>query len=899
MDKGRRRNKGFILLFAAALSLLTALLSLSAESAGGEVPSLPEQNIESAAKIAADGAGTVKFGDYSSPWTPSWKIRSEGRFRVDPVLLIMMGILLFCFLALFVTIRGIGTALAEGLSIRAAASALITGDIMPLEKKKQMRYLRRQGLGLRFKLASFTIVLILLVVIMISAPLYIRMTRTQRETLLRGLWDRSTVLLEGLSANARDYLPGEDPADKKSVELASLPAQIAAVPEVRYITITAYNPKTPFFDDLILVSNDPDLRSKIDTDEFRPGISRLTDVLTPRLENIAGELNDRARAEVGELSAAIADLSREARELASITGYTSINRIHDIQLSIRFLETRISEQLFAISREIGSEPAYVIEPPVRSISDTLGGLISGISRLAAILTDKDNHASRRAADLWSDENLTYIFFKPVMYRQGIEDVYFRGLIRLEVSIDSILNEITQGQREILKMILLVAGIVLVIGSIGVFIFSTLMIRPIKKLVSHVELIRDTEDKSKLKGVDIIIRSHDELAVLGDTINEMTHGLVKAAQASNDLTIGKEVQKKFIPLETDKDGNKLTSGFKDTANAQFFGYYEGAKGVSGDYFDYLDLDGRYFAVIKCDVAGKGIPAALIMIQVATMFLNYFKGWKPTANGMHIEKVVYQINDFIEALGFEGRFAAFTLCIFDSQTGLLRFCNAGDNIVHWYDASEGKMKRMTLHQTPATGVLPNVMVESKGGYMVQTVTIDPGDVLFLYTDGIEESKRKFRDARFNESLCTEGDADTSHENHMVGQGEEELGTGRVEAIINAVMNKQIYSINKYHNPEGEITLQFDFTACTGQVEEAIMALVSVEKMFRLYKNPAAGEDARVLVDRKVDEFLKVHFLQYGRYCVQTREYLENNSYLYYTHVVEDPQYDDLTIMGIKRK
>ena len=144
-----------------------------------------------------------------------------------------------------------------------------------------------------------------------------------------------------------------------------------------------------------------------------------------------------------------------------------------------------------------------------------------------------------------------------------------------------------------------------------------------RLVAHVEIIRDTENKADLAGKDIAVKSKDEIAVLGDTINDMTHGLVKAALASQDLTIGKEVQKMFIPLETDSRGNKLTTGRTDTKGAEFFGYYEGAKGVSGDYFDYLKLDERYFAVIKCDVAGKGVPAALIMIEVATLFLNFFK------------------------------------------------------------------------------------------------------------------------------------------------------------------------------------------------------------------------------------------------------------------------------------
>jgi hypothetical protein len=61
---------------------------------------------------------------------------------------------------------------------------------------------------------------------------------------------------------------------------------------------------------------------------------------------------------------------------------------------------------------------------------------------------------------------------------------------------------------------------------------------------------------------------------------MTHGLVKAALASQDLTIGKEVQKMFIPLDTDDLGRKLTSGYQDTPFAQFFGYYEGAKVFRG-------------------------------------------------------------------------------------------------------------------------------------------------------------------------------------------------------------------------------------------------------------------------------------------------------------------------------
>ena len=781
------------------------------------------------------------------------------KMTLNPVVILTAILIIFCILGSFVAIRGIGGTISEGAAIRHDALAIITGDSMPTEKKQKIVRIQKRGTGLRFKLASFTIALVLLIVVGISTPMYLMMTTMQRETLLQSLWDRSKVLLEGLASTARAYLPM---GDQGALELGFLPAQSTALPEANYVTITGFRSGS-VYSDHVWATNDPNIGSKIDTAEYRPGVSRIRDRLTPRYEQITTEMNRRAREKAGGLSRSIQELTQEGESLALRTDAASRQRLNDIQVTILSLEVRLAEILAEISEEVGSEPNFSI---------------SNIRR---------------------DTNRTFIFFKSVMYRHDGEENFFRGLIRLEVSLDSIMEAILQGQIVLLQTILIVALAALLIGIAGAFILSTLIISPIKKLVTHIEIIRDTEDKAKLTGVEINIKSKDEIAILGSTINDMTRGIVKAALAASDLSIGKEIQKKFIPLDLDSQGNKQTSGFKKTPDLNFFGYYEGAKGVSGDYFDYKDLDGRYYAIIKCDVAGKGIPAALIMIQVATMFLNHFKQWKPDEKGMGIEELVYHINEFIETLGFEGRFAAFTLCILDSKTGVIRFCNAGDNIVHIYDASEGRIKEITLPETPATGVLPNSMIESKGGYKVQTVTIDHGDILLLYTDGIEEAKRKFRDSDFKEITCTEGRIDTPHENHLCGQADEVMGPERVVSIINAVMAREVYTMKKFHNPEGDMELQFDFSGCEGKVEEVIMAMVSAEKMFRCYKNPEAEEDSRLLVDKKVDEFLKNHFLQYRRYCSHTREYPENEAYMYYTHIKEDEQYDDLTILGIKRK
>ena len=783
------------------------------------------------------------------------------RFEIGDIILIL--VFLLCALVLFYSIRGIIGAIKESSAIKLDAAALVTGDLMPLEKKKRIVRIKKRVSGLRLKLVSFTIALALAVDLMVSVPLYIIMTQSQRRTLIKGLLDRSTVLLEGLAANSRAYLSQEN-----IESMIFLPSQMVSIPEALYVTITGYNPETLVFGDQVWASNDPNILRKIDSQQLHPGVSRITDVLSPFVYELSAELNEQAKERISGFPETIVRLREEASLLAGMTRSPDDSeidfRLEEVLTTIQIMETRISDTLYRITSGIKSVPEYSLDNFVLS----------------------DNHR--------------YLFYKPIMYRHGAEEDFFWGVVRLEVTINSILNEIDAQQQTLIRVNLLVGLAAQTIGAIGAFILSTIIIRPIRQLVKYVEVIRDTEDKARLSVADLKLKSHDELAVLGDTINEMTQGLVKAARAASDLSVGKEIQKKFLPLDLDKEGNKLSSGIEETGYLNIFGYYEGAKGVSGDYFDYQDLDGRYYAIIKCDVAGKGIPAAFIMIQVATMFLNFFRRWSPTTKGMQIEDMVYQINEFIENLAFEDRFAAFTFCLYDSHTGITRFCNAGDNIIHLFDASEQKVVNLTLPETPAAGVLANADVESKGGYRVQTITLDHGDMLLLYTDGIEEGMRKFRDSDFNEILCTVGPNDTRHENHGSGQGAEEIGSERVLDIINAVMNKQIYILHKWHNPEGDDKLlYFDFRTCKGSVEEVIMAMVSVEKMFRCYYYPKATENDRVQVDKIVDSFLKEHFLQYRDYCSFTREIPGKSSYMYYTNLMEDEQNDDLTILGIKRK
>jgi hypothetical protein len=404
---------------------------------------------------------------------------------------------------------------------------------------------------------------------------------------------------------------------------------------------------------------------------------------------------------------------------------------------------------------------------------------------------------------------------------------------------------------------------------------------------------------------IDVRSKDEIGTLATTVNQMIQALVKAAIASKDLTVGKGVQKMFIPLEvdpTDPAGGKGATGGEQDESIEIFGFYEGAKGVSGDYFDYRKLTDQYYAVIKCDVAGKGVPAALIMVEVATIFSTYFRNWTPKDPGLKIDDLAGLINDMLEERGFKGRFAALTLAIINSGTGKSYFVNAGDNILHIYRSAQRKMVEIKLPDAPAAGVFPKELVEMKGGFKMVSQQLESGDTVFLFTDGIEEAKRLFRNERFDLVSCDEpglGENEEHGGTHLKGSDNEELGMIRIYDLLNAVFNRQVFRLIKFHNPIPEEDLIFDFTECAGTVEEGVLAMVSVEKVFRIYPDSEATMEDRVSVEKNIDAFLKKYFKQFDRYFHSPIHSEEEQPVAVYGRLKEDEQYDDLTILAIRKK
>ena len=797
--------------------------------------------------------GTVKI-EPEIRFVPDWKeYRSPYRFSLYINYLLLAGVVLLSIAILIFAFHGFVSTARETVLVRKEVQALITGGLMPTEKRIRSESLKRKGISLKVKMVTFTSVLVIAIVGLVSVPLGVIMTNLQEHTLSRGLQQRVEVLLESLSSGAKAYMPANN-----ILELSYLPLQAESMTEAKYATIIGESENSNLAGlNFVWATNDPDISEKIDSDNLSFGVSRHIEEMTETITRECAALNDKAVEAVGNIASTISELNAEGVTLALKTDELSVSRLEEIAV----VTTELSGKLTSL------------------LSDISKSGVSSYPKFDANMLDR--------------ENTDYLFYKPVLFRQGTSQNYVHGVILVEISTQNLVDEANRSRNTVVIIAAAVALLAVLIGAVLSFILASIIIKPIKKLAAYVRVIGETKDKARLKGKDFKVTTKDEIGQLGEVINNMTSQLAKAAEDEKLSLDGKAVQQAFLPLLAGRQRPQTVAELKD-ANLECFGYYEGASGVSGDYFDYRKVDDRWFAIIKCDASGHGVPAALIMTVVATHFREYFNNWSYAKEGVKLNVLVTKINDALESLGLKGKFAAMIICLFDTKTGDVFMCNAGDNIVHIYDSVEKKQKVLTLSETPAAGPLPSFMVDMKGGFKVEKTNLKKGDVLFLYTDGIEESTRLCRRSDFSVIV---DDLTDQNGNQTQEERKELMEPERVQGVIEAVFAKQKFVLTKEDNPVFGEKLEFDFTGCEGNISEAILALASVEKVFRLYKTPSATANDTVTVDKRIDAFLKEHFNLYSHYC-GNRIDIEEGNYLEYTNVSEDEQLDDLTLLAVKR-
>jgi len=165
----------------------------------------------------------------------------------------------------------------------------------------------------------------------------------------------------------------------------------------------------------------------------------------------------------------------------------------------------------------------------------------------------------------------------------------------------------------------------------------------------------------------------------------------------------------------------------------------AKEAGGDLYDYVEKDGKLIFCIG-DVSGKGMPAALFMTQVVSLFRN------AVGNTSEPAEIVGQINRVLAKNNPEMTFCTFFVGVLSGKE--ITFCNAGHNPPMLVPATS---------EPSFLKVRPNLAVGLMECYPYQSETIafSSGDKLLLYTDGVTEAKNKdnvqYGEDRLLEELC----------------------------------------------------------------------------------------------------------------------------------------------------
>jgi len=198
-------------------------------------------------------------------------------------------------------------------------------------------------------------------------------------------------------------------------------------------------------------------------------------------------------------------------------------------------------------------------------------------------------------------------------------------------------------------------------------------------------------------------------------NAKMHEQVMAQRAlQRDLELARRMQRALLPSKPPQ-----VDGY------YFFDYYQAARQVGGDYYDYVPLPGGRHAVVVGDVAGKGVPAALLMARLSADVRFSLASEEDPA------KAVQQINEGFAHHDWQDRFVTMIAAVLNPKTGDLMMVNAGHMapLLRQRDGSVAEIGE------DAAGLPLGVAPDFE--YQLYSHRLEPGDVVTIFTDGFSEA------------------------------------------------------------------------------------------------------------------------------------------------------------------
>ena len=196
----------------------------------------------------------------------------------------------------------------------------------------------------------------------------------------------------------------------------------------------------------------------------------------------------------------------------------------------------------------------------------------------------------------------------------------------------------------------------------------------------------------------------------------------------DVELAAQVQRLFLPV-----GEPAIDGL------EIAGMMRPARSVGGDYYDYIPINAHTIQVVIADVAGKGVPAALLMsATAAAMRLEANRDRNMLAQ-------VERLNTQIGAVSDPERYVTLLATEIDTHKRIIRYVNCGHNPALLFRAKTGALMRMDS-SCPPIGLSPDEICE------LASADLASGDVVVFYTDGVTEAENRLGEEFGLERLST---------------------------------------------------------------------------------------------------------------------------------------------------
>jgi sigma-B regulation protein RsbU (phosphoserine phosphatase) len=310
-----------------------------------------------------------------------------------------------------------------------------------------------------------------------------------------------------------------------------------------------------------------------------------------------------------------------------------------------------------------------------------------------------------------------------------------GDVAALVGVDVSMNEIMANRHSRLRILVLtiVAAALFTVYFFLKFIRHFIVV-PVNKLAAAAVSFASSDRRNESLGLaasaisSLDIHTGDEIESLTSAMKTMAKDITEYVEyittitsekerINTELNIASRIQSSMLPHEFQR--------FIDRREFDIYAVMTPAKKVGGDLYDFFMIDDDHLAMVIADVSDKGVPAALFMAISKTLLRHEL----PRSGGL--DAAFVSVNKQLCEGNDEGMFVTAWAAVFEISTGRLSFVNAGHNpplVRH----SGGNFEYVT--ERPVS--LP-LAVEPETRYRQNRMKLFPGDILYLYTDGVTES------------------------------------------------------------------------------------------------------------------------------------------------------------------